>query len=50
MVTRIRKMQGRILELREVFDEITCTFKIQATIWFDENPKMTLGDCEVTQN
>ena len=42
-------MSGNILEIREIFDEVTFTTKYQIVVWFDELPNIKLGKCEITQ-
>lgn len=40
-------MKGKIVELKEVFDEVECIIKYQIVIWSNDKPNLRLGECEV---
>lgn len=42
-------MKAKIVEMQEILDEVECKIKYRVVLWFEENPKLVLGNCEIKQ-
>ena len=39
----------RIIEIKEIFDDVEYKIKYQIVIWTDDKPELKVGDCYINQ-